>query len=54
MGEIVARLRAAGETVSDDDLARISTLASAHVIPNGSYVFDRSHSRGSIAVAAPP
>ena len=41
MGEIVARLRAAGETVSDEDLARISPLAYAHVIPNGTYVFDR-------------
>jgi len=48
------RLRAAGETVSDQDLARISPLAYAHVIPNGTYVFNRSHSRGSIAVAAPP
>ena len=26
MGELVARLRAAGETVSDEDLARISRL----------------------------
>jgi Tn3 transposase DDE domain len=33
MGEIVARLRAAGEAVSDEDLARISPLAYAHVIP---------------------
>jgi hypothetical protein len=41
MGEIVTRLRAAGETVSDEDLARISPLAYAHVIPNGTYVFDR-------------
>jgi Tn3 transposase DDE domain len=52
MGEIVARLRAAGEAVSDEDLARISPLAYAHVIPNGTYVFDRSHSRGGIAAAA--
>jgi hypothetical protein len=42
MGEIVARLRAAGETVLDGDLARISPLAYAHVIPNGTYVFERS------------
>jgi TnpA family transposase len=48
MGEIVARLRAAGETVSDEDLARISPLAYAHVIPNGTYVFDHSR-RGYIA-----
>ena len=49
MGEIVARLRAAGETVSDEDLARISPLAYAHVIPNGTYVFDHSR-RGNIAL----
>ena len=48
MGEIVARLRAAGEVVSDEDLARISPLAYAHVIPNGTYVFDHSR-RGYIA-----
>jgi TnpA family transposase len=42
MGEIVARLRATGETVLDEDLARISPLAYAHVIPNGTYVFDHS------------
>jgi TnpA family transposase len=48
MGEIVARLQAARETVSDEDLARISPLAYAHVIPNGTYVFDHSR-RGHIA-----
>jgi hypothetical protein len=48
MGEIVARLRAAGEVVSDEDLARISPLAYAHVSPNGTYVFDHSR-RGHIA-----
>ncbi len=42
MGEIVARLRAAGESVADEDLARISPLAYAHVIPNGTYVFDHT------------
>jgi Tn3 transposase DDE domain len=42
MGEIVARLRAVGETILDGDLARISPLAYAHVIPNGTYVFDRA------------
>jgi len=49
MGEVVARLRAAGETVSDEDLARISPLAYAHEIPNGTYVFDRSQRRCNIA-----
>jgi hypothetical protein len=42
MGEIVARVRVAGETVSDEDLARISPPAYAHVIPNGTYVFGRA------------
>jgi hypothetical protein len=49
MGEIVARLRAAGETVSDENLARISPLAYAHVIPNGIYVFDRTQRRGTVS-----
>ena len=49
MGEIVARLRAAGETVSDEDLARISPLAYAHVIPNGTYLCDRAPRRSTIA-----
>ena len=40
MDEIVARLRAAGETVSDEDLARIFPPAYAHVILNETYVFD--------------
>ena len=48
MGEIVARLRAAGEAVSDEDLARISPLAYAHVIPNGTYVFDHSRRRATL------
>jgi hypothetical protein len=33
----VAQLRAAGETITDEDLARISPAAFAHVIPNGTY-----------------
>ena len=35
--EFVAQLRAAGHPVKDEDLARVSPLAHAHVIPNGSY-----------------
>ncbi len=42
ISEIVARLRSAGETVSDKDLARISPLAYAHVIPNETYTFGRA------------
>jgi TnpA family transposase len=34
---IVDQLRAAGHQVKDEDLARVSPLAYAHVIPNGSY-----------------
>jgi TnpA family transposase len=34
---VVDQLRAAGHQVKDEDLARVSPLAHAHVIPNGSY-----------------
>jgi TnpA family transposase len=34
---VVDQLRAAGHPVKDEDLARVSPLAHAHVIPNGSY-----------------
>jgi TnpA family transposase len=37
MSRIVARLRADGHDIRDDYLARVSPLAHAHVIPNGSY-----------------
>jgi TnpA family transposase len=37
--KIVTQLRAAGETVPDEDLARISPLMHQHVIPNGTYRF---------------
>ena len=47
IGETVALLRAAGEAVSDEDFARISPVAYAHVIPNGTYVFNRSHTRAA-------
>lgn len=36
---IVERLSANGESVSREDLARISPLLHAHVIPNGTYDF---------------
>jgi TnpA family transposase len=35
--KIVEELRAAGQPVKDEDLARVSPLLRAHVIPNGSY-----------------
>jgi len=34
---VVDQLRVAGHPVKDEDLARVSPLAHAHVIPNGSY-----------------
>ena len=37
IARIVDQLRAAGHEVKDADLARVSPLAHAHVIPNGSY-----------------
>ena len=37
IARIVAQLRAAGHKVCDEDLARVSHLMHAHVIPNGSY-----------------
>jgi TnpA family transposase len=39
--EILARLRSPGETIAPEDVARVSPLAHAHVIPNGTYHFDR-------------
>jgi TnpA family transposase len=54
MGEIVARLRAGGETVSDEDFARISPLAYAHEISNGTYVFDRAQRGIAVAPATLP
>jgi len=37
MTRIIEQLRAQGETITDDELARISPLAFVHVIPNGTY-----------------
>jgi hypothetical protein len=37
MTRLIARLRATGETIADEDVARISPAAFAHVIPNGTY-----------------
>jgi len=49
IARIVGQLRAAGHEVRDEDLARVSPLAHAHVIPNGSY-FQSPHRR----TEAPP
>jgi TnpA family transposase len=45
MAKVVERLRARGETVSDEDLAHIAPLAHRHVIPNGTYNFERVMNR---------
>lgn len=39
MQKIVDQLRATGETVQDEDLARNWPLLHAHIIPNGTYDF---------------
>lgn len=42
IAEIETRLRVAGESIAWEDLARVSPLPHSHVIPNGTYHFDRS------------
>jgi TnpA family transposase len=37
--KIITQLQAAGETIADEDLARISPLMYQHAIPNGTYHF---------------
>ena len=37
IGRIVVQLRACGNTVRDEDLARVSPLLRRHITPNGSY-----------------
>jgi hypothetical protein len=46
IGEIIAALEGtAGRKVAGEDLARVSPLASAHVIPSGGYRFPRTSNR---------
>ncbi len=40
IGQIVDRLRTSGEEVLEAELARVSPLSYAHIIPNGTYNFD--------------
>ena len=40
IAEIDTHLRASGEGILDSDLARVSHLCRAHIIPTGSYSFD--------------
>ena len=42
IGEIVGALRASGQSVLPDDLGRVCPLVSSHVIPNGTYRFERA------------
>jgi TnpA family transposase len=42
MSRIVDQLRASGETITEEELARISPLAFAHIIPNGIYFSQRT------------
>ncbi len=49
IARIITRLRAAGETIADEDLARISPLMYQHVIPNGTYHFAGPKSEEDIA-----
>ena len=48
IARIVDQLRAAGHEVRDEDLARVSPLAHAHVIPNGSYFQSPRRRTGAI------
>jgi len=41
MSRIVEQLRASGETITEEELARISPLAFSHIIPNGTYFSQR-------------
>ena len=48
MSRIADQLRAAGNSIADEDLARVSPLAHAHTIPSGSY-FQSPRRRSGIA-----
>jgi Tn3 transposase DDE domain len=50
MTRIIAQLRASGETITEEECARISPFASAHVIPNGTY-FVRQPSQVPLGLA---
>ena len=41
MMRLIKQLRASGESITDDEVARLSPLAFAHVIPNGTYFTQR-------------
>jgi TnpA family transposase len=45
ISRIIEKMQARGESIAQADLARISPLAHAHVIPSGTYFFDRALSQ---------
>ena len=47
--KIVNQLRAAGETIVDEDLLRISPMMYQHIIPDGTYHFARHKQDDNIA-----
>ena len=47
--KIITQLRAAGEAIADEELARISPLMYQHVIPNGTYRFARPRPGDDVA-----
>jgi TnpA family transposase len=49
--EIINQLRAAGHEVADRDLARVSPIMHAHVIPNGTYRFGDEEESGRLYAA---
>lgn len=42
MSRIIDQLRASGETITNDELARVSPMAFSHIIPNGTYFTQRT------------
>jgi Tn3 transposase DDE domain len=47
MSRIIDQLRASGETITDKELARISPMAFAHIIPNGTYFVQGAYSQST-------
>lgn len=46
MSRIIEQLRVSGETITSEDLARISPMAFSHIIPNGTYFAGRTAQEG--------
>lgn len=52
IAENVNQLRATGHVIADQDLARVSPLMHAHVIPNGTYRFSDEEEPGRVYATA--